>query len=114
MPEKVDPSLSEAETHERIKKMRENGAVQERNGDYWSEEDAQQLNSLFYEGVGLSEIAVRTMRTERAVYQKVNSMELFEKVRQPRAPKVNTECLCSSCPQRITCPNSRADSVCSL
>lgn len=47
-----------------VKNLRNRNSRLEREGDYWSPEEKERLMEMFYEGIGLSEIAIRLQRTE--------------------------------------------------
>ena len=48
--------------------LRNGRKAPERSGEYWSKEDLETLQNLFWEGVNLSEIAIRLGRNEMATY----------------------------------------------
>lgn len=86
----------------------------DREGDYWSDDEREQLQAMFSEGIGISEIAVRLQRTEPAIFQQIEKMDLYDRknnrLRSPRTPKPSS-CLCgicqldsAACPRVCTCP----------
>ena len=60
--------MNERGLEEAIKNMRNRGIRLDREGDIWSQDEKDRLEELFYEGVGISEIAIRLQRTEPAVF----------------------------------------------
>lgn len=47
-----------------------NGVISsERSGEYWSKEEKETLNRLFWDGDGISDIALSLQRSENAVIQ---------------------------------------------
>lgn len=49
----------------------------ERSGEYWSKEDIQLLEQRYYEGSGISDIALQFGRSEGAVCQQLTKMGLL-------------------------------------
>lgn len=87
---------------EAVRNMRKNGSNQERAGDYWSDEDKKRLREMFELGIGLSEIAIRLQRTEQAVSQQFEKMDLYNRKDNPRRRKnlatyKTCVCHCSAC-----------------
>ena len=68
---------------EAIKNMRNRGIRLGREGDIWSQDEKDRLEELFYEGVGISEIAIRLQRTEPAVIQQIEKMDLYQRKSYP-------------------------------
>ena len=80
-------------------KMYRNGRIiPEHYGDYWSEDDRQILKSMFEEGEGISEIALRLERSESSVFQQLISLNMFADNRTSRARKRTLSgCRCETC-----------------
>ena len=57
--------------------LRNGRKAPERSGEYWSKEDLETLQNLFWEGVNLSEIAIRLGRNEVATYQQLTKRGLL-------------------------------------
>lgn len=92
------------------KNLRNRTTRLEREGDYWSDNEREQLTELFVEGVGISEMAIELQRTEPAVFQQIEKMDLYGRKDHPKRRKYKPRCgcLCSncrddyeSCPKRI-------------
>ena len=60
---------------ERIIRMRESTA--DRNKDYWSKEEREQLADMFKLGDGISEMALHFGRSEMAIFNLLISIRLF-------------------------------------
>ena len=78
--------------------MRNKGDKMDREGEFWSEEERQYLQSLFDNGTGITAIAILLQRTELAVIMQANQMDLFtppskKRTYRPRVP----HCLCRNC-----------------
>ena len=59
-----------------------------------------QLVWMFNEGVGITEIAVQLQRTEPAVYQQIEKLDLYQRKENPQRrknPVQPSDCLCSLC-----------------
>lgn len=83
-----------------VKNLRNRNSRLEREGDYWSLEEKERLMEMFYEGIGLSEIAIRLQRTEPAVCQQIEKMDLYGRKDHPRRRRGRMkphDCLCSIC-----------------
>ena len=69
----------------------------QRSGEYWSKEELQQIEDLYEEGVGMSDIALRFDRTEVAVFQQLGKMGLLSRQCRPRAHKQEKSELAEGC-----------------
>lgn len=65
--------------------MRTGNLKMENDGDYWSDEDRRKLSDRFYAGASYNEIALELGRTEPAVQQQIEQMQLY--VKSTRAPE---------------------------
>ena len=65
----------------------------ERHRAPWTSDELQQLQKMFDEGVGISEMAVHLQRSELAIINQVKGM--YRRVRTPKECKV--ECKCPQC-----------------
>lgn len=83
-----------------VQAMRKRTTRLDREGDYWSEEERKQLTSMFDGGYGITEISIVLQRTEPAVMQQVEKLDLYHRKENPSrrkpTPKVPT-CLCGIC-----------------
>ena len=91
-------TINEDQFRQSVIIMRNKGDKMDREGEFWSEEERQYLQSLFDNGTGITAIALLLQRTEMAVIQQAMSMDLFTPPRKkrksgPRQPK----CLCCNC-----------------
>lgn len=85
----------------------------ERSGEYWSKEDIQLLEQRYYEGSGISDIALQFGRSEGAVCQQLTKMGLLtpqgkHRTRKKEADKTTEYpkgCLCHLCQvkDRVNC-----------
>lgn len=102
--------MLEHDCTESVKNMRNRTVRLDREGDYWTAEERESLAQKFHDGVGITAIALELQRTESAVIQQIEAMDLFgrkKKTSSPRQPR----CLCSVCqldpalcPHRERCP----------
>lgn len=77
----------------------------QRSGEYWSEEELQQIEYLYNEGVSISDIALQFDRTEVAAFQQLGKIGLLSRQCRPRThkkkeeepPEMEEECLCPYC-----------------
>lgn len=99
---------------EAVKNMRNRTTRLEREGDYWTDDESGKLIYMFRTGVGLTEMALKLQRTEPAVSQQIEKLDLYERKENPRRkffPKEPT-CLCKNCKlDKRSCPNCKAHSA---
>lgn len=85
---------------ESIRNLRKRGSRMEREGDYWDQDEKERLEEMFEDGVGISEMAIRLQRTEPAVIQQIEKLDLYHRKDHPirrRPPAKTCQCLCSNC-----------------
>ncbi len=111
--------MDEYEISEAVKSMRNRTVRLDREGDYWTDEEKETLVKLFREGEGITAIAIKLQRTEPAILQQIEKMDLYRRkdapVRRKSDPKPPA-CLCdgckldpASCPHRGACQQSVED-----
>lgn len=100
---------------EAVKSMRQRTTRLEREGDYWRPEEREKVIELFNSGVGITEIAILLQRTEPAVYQQMEKLDLYKRKAYPmrrRALPQPSECLCGNCKcPRALCPLCEAAEI---
>ena len=64
--------------NETVRSLRTRISRPERDNEYWTEEERQQLEEAFYAGEGITEIALRHKRSELAVVQQIEKMDLYD------------------------------------
>lgn len=111
--------LNEQNYTNTVKNMRKSAVRLERQGDYWSEEDKENLSKMFSEGVGITEMAVILQRSETAFIQQIEKMNLYGRRLYPARQKNCSEqpkCLCDNCMAdpalcllRTICTNNQED-----
>lgn len=69
---------------EKIVAMRTEESIKRRR---WNLADDQELTELFQEGLGISFIALKMNRTERAVYNRIQKLGLYPKKTKARKMK---------------------------
>ena len=90
--------INEEEFRMSVMLMRNKDEKMDREGEYWTDEERCYLQQLFDSGTGLTLIAMLLQRTELAVIQQAQLMDLFtpphkKRKYNPRQPK----CLCCNC-----------------
>lgn len=99
-----------------IKNMRQRTTRLEREGDYWTDEEKRQLRIMFEQGIGITEMAVRLQRSEPAIYQQIEKMDLYGRKTKPKRKTKQKEpsCLCNRCkcagnvcPRYLECQSNR-------
>lgn len=91
--------------------MRINGTGLDHDGWYWKPEDRTQLLQMFYEGMGISEIALTMKRSEPAIMQQLCKEECFrnEVKKRNRKKKLKNRCRCGECLNSDICKMKRTD-----
>lgn len=92
--------MNDSEFTETVRNMRRRTTRMERAGGYWSPEEKQLLEHLFFAGVGITEIAVRLQRTEPAVIQQIEKQDLYQRSQfrqRRRSHREHCDCLCGRC-----------------
>lgn len=100
------------EKHEITEKtiaMRTGNLKMKRDREYWTDEEREILKTRFLAGVPYNEIALELERSETAVQQQIEQMQIY--VKPTRAPRKRCHaaqepvCLCSVCTlDRSHCP----------
>ena len=93
------------EEKEKLIAMRRNGESIDRHGQYWTAQERVQLEELFYNGVGISAIALILERSETAVVQQLISCGAFKGQQKSRDRSVS-QCRCYKCEKKCGCPFS--------
>lgn len=96
---------------EQIRRMRDRTVPVERQQEYWTDAELQHLESMFYEGVGITDMALELHRSEMAIFNRIQGY--YRRVRAPRQSKA--ECQCRKCPYfaegNCTCPDETCGTV---
>ena len=92
-----------------VRNMRRRTTRMSHEGDYWTKDEKKTLSSAFYDGMGITEMALKFQRTEPAIMQQIEQMDLYERAVHPvRRRKKKCVCLCSRCQVNQTlCPLRR-------
>ena len=98
---------------ELIRRLR-NGAIRlDHEGDVWHDDEKFKVKFMFEEGYGISEIAMEVQRTEHAVMQQIEKMDLYQRALNPKRRKLSAKipvCLCKVCTlDSGCCPRCEAD-----
>ena len=99
-----------------VKNMRKRTVRLDREGDYWTSDEKDALRQKFDEGEGITAMALAFQRTESAIIQQIELMDLFERKKKNTTSK-EPRCLCAnckvdpaSCPYRDHCPKLQSQS----
>lgn len=90
-----------------------NGIIRfDHEGEFWRDDEKRMVKMMFDEGYGISEIALAVGRSELAVMQQIEKMDLYQREMHPKRQKSLPKapsCLCSSCTlDRSLCPRCAA------
>ena len=95
-----------------LRALRNGNRPPQRSGEYWTEDEVQQLTIMFEEGIGISEIAIELDRTEVAIYQQIDKKGFWAAQCKPRnrgkKERITADCLCPFCGNN-TCKNCGKD-----
>lgn len=64
---------------------------------YWTEKEKSELETMFYKGVGITEMALHFSRSEPAIINMLDSMKLYVKMTRNRNATGNNKCRCIGC-----------------
>jgi|GEM_PF-2230224 hypothetical protein len=64
---------------------------------YWTDEEKSELESMFYSGIGITEMALHFSRSEPAIINMLDSMKLYVKMTRNRSPNGGNKCRCLGC-----------------
>lgn len=91
--------------------MRRRTVRLDREGDYRTDEEKQKLVQKFMEGEGITAIALELQRSEPAIYQMIEKLDLYNRKSQPQRRKSLPNppvCLCENCrADPACCPNCK-------
>ena len=96
---------------ERIKSLREGTVRLEHEGDYWTNREKEILIRDFNSGVGITEMADQFRRSEPAVMQQIEKMDLYHRKDNPKRRRNcgKCRCLCDRCQlDAVSCPRYTA------
>ena len=90
-----------------------NGTIRfDRDGEIWRDDEKQKVKTMFEDGYGISEIAIAVGRSEPAVVQQIEKMDLYQRAQNPKrhkSPSKAPSCLCDSCSlDPSACPRCEA------
>ena len=82
--------FNENPKEETIIAMRNREIRLNREGEYWTGEEKEQLRTMFEAGFGITKIAYILCRTEPAVYQQIESMDLYNRKANPQRRRLQS------------------------
>lgn len=92
---------------EKLRQQRTNCMRPEREGQYWSDEDKAILTDGYYDGLGYSEMALKLQRSETAITNMIEILDLPQRKMHPKRAKKKKNtlelplpdvCLSPACP----------------
>lgn len=69
---------------EYVKQMRNQTVRLDRTGDYWTEADIKRLRDCFDQGTGITDISIALQRTEPAIFQQIEKLDLYRRKENPQ------------------------------
>lgn len=66
-----------------VKNMRTRTVRLDREGDYWTEDEKNQLIKMFQQGEGITAMALQFQRTEPAIMQQIEKFDLYNRKSSP-------------------------------
>ena len=98
---------NEKELLESIKQMRLGTSQLDREREYWTLEEREQLIRMYTSLVGITEIAIQLQRRESAIIQQIVKLGLFdlaENIPHRQRSEKKPVCLCCKCLIHDGCP----------
>lgn len=89
--------MDQKEYEEKVYAMRKRCGENGISREYWSPEDNEKLREMFDQFYGITEMAVLLNRTERAVYQQILALNLYERIYPSRKRALKHQCQCNNC-----------------
>lgn len=77
--------MADTDFTQTARNMRRRTTKLERAGDYWSQQEVDQLKMFFSEGVGITGMAIHLQPTEPAVIQQIEKLDLCQRKNIPIA-----------------------------
>lgn len=114
--------MSKTYDSELIKKMRNREIRLDRERNFWSDEEREKLAQMYSNGVDITEMALDLARTELAVIEQLNYLNLLYQSGSDRKHRSHKRgnCLCvkcdigpDNCPYRANNTNKEATKICS-
>lgn len=102
--------INEKEFNQAVVNMRTKASKLEREGEYWTPEEREQLVGMFHEGIGITKSAVILQRTEVAAMEQAKLLGLYPaSAPRKRFVKRHLRCLCPDCEKDHSfCPHCKA------
>lgn len=107
--------MFQKEYTESVKNMRNRTVRLDREGDYWTADEKETLVRKFNEGEGITAMALELQRTESAVIQQIEAMDLFGRKKKHSVSRQPC-CLCANCkldpalcPRQGQCPKRQEE-----
>lgn len=103
---------SPEEIQKTLRDMRSGVITMDREKEIWTADEQQRLIELFQEGIGVSELAVRLRRSERAISKRIEQLRLYGQKRPRReCTKQLKGCLCPNCSIQNDCAYRNEESA---
>lgn len=105
--------MSPESERELIRRLRNGSIKLDHEGDIWHDDEKFNVKFMFEEGYGISQIAMEVQRTEHAVMQQIEKMDLYQRALNPKRRKRSAKvpvCLCKVCTLDVgCCPRGEGD-----
>lgn len=80
---------------EKILAIRE--SIPEKQSSAWTKDEKRQLAEMFYDGVGITEMAIFFERSEPAIINMLDDMKMYVKKQRHRVVSISSACKCPEC-----------------
>lgn len=80
---------------EKILAIRE--SIPEKQSSAWTKDEKRQLAEMFYDGVGITEMAIFFERSEPAIINMLDDMKMYVKKQRHRVANTSSACKCPEC-----------------
>ena len=72
-------------------------SIPEKQSSAWTKDEKKQLAEMFYDGVGITEMAIFFERSEPAIINMLDDMKMYVKKQRRRVAGISSACKCPEC-----------------
>ena len=72
-------------------------SIPEKQSSAWTKDEKRQLAEMFYDGVGITEMAIFFERSEPAIINMLDDMKMYVKKQRHRVASMSSACKCPEC-----------------
>ena len=88
---------------EKLIGQRVDGLAPLRNYSTWKEEEIKSLIDMYFDGIGISDMALELERSETSVFMQLHRPGILPHIKKGRSQRKENQCKCNTCGLRFTC-----------